>query len=85
MEALLDYVNALDRLCRLAGTTASEQLKNKCLGTLTKAQLREGKRLFEYHSRRLLAERARRETIRMIVALRERASYEEPSVKRRRK
>ena len=67
---LLQYLNALDRLCRIAGTVSSAHLGNMCLDNLSDNQLIEGAMLFEYHCRRLLAEKARKETEQMIDAMR---------------
>ena len=67
---IIKYVNSLDRLCKLAGTTASAYLKNMCLDNLSETQLIEGEMLFEYHCRRILAENARKETEHMIKTMR---------------
>ena len=65
MELLLAYVNAYDRLCRLAGTSSSA-VNRMCLGSFTQEQLIDGTNLYNYHCRRILSENARKDTEQML-------------------
>ena len=69
-ELLVQYFSSMQTLCSVAGAifcdNVREKIKEQYANKLCEEQLENGIRIYEYHTRRILADNSRLETEEMI-------------------